>query len=343
VATLIVILLVMAAVKHMVVSGYEDLAYARRGKVSPRRQAAMDRAKAKQSSPVRGSAPTCGICGTTPGRTPAPSGKPSVPAASRTLPAGHRWLTPDDYPAPDPWSYSTPAKPDNVQDIAPKTVPDPATTPKPEGRAPTGQAPPGPYVPPVPDPTPARRRPSPTPRPTGGTVAVEAENYDTAAVAQQRMIQQLTVVLNLAQEARSAIATATDAVESLDGHREPLGEDAKSLQDQLTAKRLDTASVAGVEQVVTALAPEEIKTVQESMGIGLAGIDAIIARVTEALEAAQRSLSAMTGTYAEGADLVATTGIDPTFLGAGTGGTPPPADHMMVRMHDDGWDPHPWN
>jgi hypothetical protein len=342
VGILIVILLFMAAVKHLVVNGYEDLAYARRGKPSPRRVEAMEKARAKAARPARyglGSylrdlwhdswedAHTSRVA------------KRTAP----TLPAGHRWLTPDDYPAPDPWSYSTPAKPDNVQDIAPKTVPDPATTPKPEGRAPTGQAPPGPYVPPVPDPTPARRRPSPTPRPTGGTVAVEAENYDTAAVAQQRMIQQLTVVLNLAQEARSAIATATDAVESLDGHREPLGEDAKSLQDQLTAKRLDTASVAGVEQVVTALAPEEIKTVQESMGIGLAGIDAIIARVTEALEAAQRSLSAMTGTYAEGADLVATTGIDPTFLGAGTGGTPPPADHMMVRMHDDGWDPHPWN
>jgi type IV secretory pathway VirB10-like protein len=304
VATLIVILLVMAAVKHMVVSGYEDLAYARRGKVSPRRQAAMDRAKAKQSSRyglgsyVRDLWHDAWEDARAEREAKRAGGKPE-------LPEGWRWTEAEDWP--DPWDKAQP-----IEDITPKTVPTPDPKPAP-APAPTPQPTPAPVTRPrlVPNPSTDSK-----PTSTGGPVSVEATNFETASAALDKTINDLTVILGLAQEAGSHIETATSSVEMLDGNRGPLAEDVQSLHEQLEAKRLDSTTLAASETVVAAIAPDKVAAVQESMESAYVGIGEFIAVVEEALAAARANLAHLRSTYADAADTVATTGVDSEFLAA---------------------------
>jgi hypothetical protein len=316
VGTLIVIWLFMAAVKHLVVNGYEDMAFARRGRVSPRRQEVIEKARSRAAQPAR-----YGLRGylqdlwhdswegAREDRVRKRSGLP-------VLADGLRWASDDDYP--DPWRHAQPVQParprraEAVEDVTPKTVPQPPRQPAPTPAAPTTT--PAPKPAPTPTTPPAPRQPSPTPTTAGGNVAIEATNFESAVAAQQQTIKMLEVLLTLTQDAQTAIQAANGCVESLDGRRSTLNEDVRSLSEQLQAKRLDGASVAGAEQVLLALAPTAIQRVHEAMETGLNGVANIHAAIEEALAAAGASLASMQGTYADAADTVASTGVDATFL-----------------------------
>lgn len=193
---------------------------------------------------------------------------------------------PDD-DTPDPWDHAKPTEP-AAPTVEPVTAP-PAT--------------------------PAPRKPSPKPNTsTGGSVAVEAANYEGAIAALAQTIQQLTVVQHQIEWAGTEITAANNSVEAVDEARAPLHDDVVSLKEQLTAKGVPMA--ASLETVVAAISPDKVQELQDALAAVDALVAAMHAAVVEAHDAAAKIQAEIAAKLGDAADTVAATGIDPTFLAA---------------------------
>lgn len=158
-----------------------------------------------------------------------------------------------------------------------------------------------------------------SPNPGGNRMSAptgEAVNYETALAALTGLAETVTTLTDHAQGLAAAITTADSHLDGVDAQRRDVAATTQTITEHLSALKVDAASMSGVAQAMDAMTAERVSELIDHLAAAKTIADEFLAALDTAAAGVEASRSAVTATYGNAAEVVASTGVDPAFLAA---------------------------